>query len=103
MIGIEAVRSSSRSSSATRQPSSPGIITSRRITSGSLFPRDLDAAEPVRRLEHLHPLRLEVHAAEQTDRRLIVDHEHPRAHLGASCPFAEKSLIAGDRQLEGEA
>src|SRR4051794_7758938 len=35
MIGIERVRSSPRSSSATCHPSSPGIITSRRITSGS--------------------------------------------------------------------
>src|SRR5207249_2819966 len=34
-IGIELVRSSSSSSSATCQPSSPGIITSSRITSGS--------------------------------------------------------------------
>src|SRR5215208_2148445 len=34
MIGISAVRSSSSSASATPQPSSPGIITSRRITSG---------------------------------------------------------------------
>src|SRR5947209_458097 len=33
-IGIFSVRSSSRSSSATRQPSRPGIITSSRITSG---------------------------------------------------------------------
>src|SRR5205807_6078802 len=34
MIGIPVVRSSSSNCSATRQPSSPGIITSSRMTSG---------------------------------------------------------------------
>src|SRR5262249_11773785 len=35
----------------------------------------LEAARAVRRLEDLHPFGLEVDAAEQPDRSLVVDHE----------------------------
>jgi len=45
---------------------------------GMFTPRLVEPARPVGGLEHLHPLRLEVDAAEQPDRRLVVDDEHPR-------------------------
>ena len=47
-------------------------------------PSELDAAQPVAGLEHLDPLRLEVDAAEEADRRLVVDHEHGR-RVGRCC------------------
>ena len=57
---------------------------------GQLARAPLDAARPVGGLDHLHPLRLEVHAAEQPDRRLVVDDEHARrarpAHPAPSLP-----------------
>src|SRR5205807_1453426 len=42
----------------------------------TLLARELQPARPVARLDHLHPLGLEVDTAEQPDRRLVVDHEH---------------------------
>src|SRR4029078_1771557 len=39
--------------------------------------RLLEPGRAVARLEHLHPLRLEVHAAEEPDRRLVIDYKHP--------------------------
>ena len=40
--------------------------------------RLVEPARAVGRLEHLHALGLEVDPAEEPDRRLVVDHEHPR-------------------------
>src|SRR5215203_3103926 len=45
-----------------------------------LRPRLLEAARAVGRLQHVHPLRLEVDAAEEADRSLVVDHQHCRRH-----------------------
>ena len=45
---------------------------------GRLAPDELDSLRAVRRLEDLDPLRLEIHAAQHADRRLVVDHEHAR-------------------------
>src|SRR5207247_109994 len=57
-----------------------------------LGPRDLEATRAVRRLEHLHPLRLQVHPAEKPDRSLVVDYEDlghgPRRRPQASKPSA---------------
>ena len=46
------------------------------MTSGRSLARLLEPGRAVGRLEHVHALRLEVHAAEQPDRRLVVDYEH---------------------------
>src|SRR5262245_4015181 len=43
---------------------------------GALLAREIETGRTVRRLEHRHPLRLEVHTAEKPDRRLVVDDEH---------------------------
>src|SRR5262245_24278501 len=48
---------------------------------GLLVPREVEAGLAVRGLEHVHPLGLEVDAAEQTDRRLVVDHEHAKYRI----------------------
>jgi hypothetical protein len=45
---------------------------------GQLLLREREATRPVGRLEHGHPLRLEVHPAQEPDRRLVVDHQNPR-------------------------
>ena len=101
MIGISAVRSSSSSASATSQPSSPGIITSRRITSGRCA-RAVSPQWPVARLGHGHPLGLQVDAAEQpADRRLVVDHEHV-GHPLRSLPSPVISHFLHGAQLEDE-
>src|SRR5439155_16784443 len=34
------------------------------------------AARPIGRFDHIHVLRLEIHAAEQPDRRLVIDYEN---------------------------
>jgi hypothetical protein len=49
---------------------------------GALVTRLLDSGRPVGSLDYGHALRLEVHAAEQANRRLVVDYEH-FGHSGA--------------------
>ena len=78
-------RSGSRSSARRRAAAPPPAsrrarASSRRAgsTSGLLVARLLDPGRAVARLEHLHPLRLEIHPAEEPDRRLVVDYQHPR-------------------------
>ena len=44
---------------------------------GRIVPRELEPGRAVRRLGHVHALGLEVDAAEQPDRRLVIDDEHP--------------------------
>src|SRR5262249_31003334 len=50
--------------------------------------RLLEPRRPVAGLEHLHPLRFEVHAAEEADRSLVVDHQDP-----GHTPFRSRSRL----------
>src|SRR5207342_463611 len=61
-----------------------------------LAPRGLDPGRAVLGLVHDHPGGLEIDAAEEPDRPLVVDHQHPRRHAGSytppsPCPLASAS------------
>src|SRR4029079_9473877 len=49
---------------------------------GSLLARELETLAPVRGLEHVDARGDQVHPAEQTDRTLVVDDEHPPRGAG---------------------
>ena len=103
-MGMSRVTGSSSSISATLQPSRPGIITSRRMTSGCLARARSSPLGTVTGLAHRHPLGLQVHAAEQPDRRLVVDDEHAGHERRLATGWAASARLApGERQLEREA
>src|SRR5919197_4786327 len=59
-----------------------------------MVPRLLEPRRTVGRLEHLHPLGLEIDATKQPDRRLVVDHKHSDARCLLYASIRRKSPIA---------